>query len=46
MFTPTLQDGKKFPEKYFFFNNTNAELRVDSDALQHKNINIQKVYYN
>lgn len=44
MFIPTHQDGKKFPEKYFYFNNMNSELRVDSETLQHKNISIQKVY--
>jgi hypothetical protein len=44
MLNNTIHDGKKFPEKYFFFNNTNAGLLVDTETLQYKNISIVKGY--
>jgi hypothetical protein len=44
MFQRTIHDGENFPEKYFFFNNTNSELRVDTESLQFKNISIVKGY--
>lgn len=44
MLNNTIHDGKKFPEKYFFFNNTNAGLIVDTETLQYKNISIVKGY--
>jgi hypothetical protein len=44
MFQKSIHDGLKFPEKYFFFNNTNSELRVDTETLQYKNISIVKGY--
>lgn len=44
MLNNSLQDGKRFPDKYFFFNNLHAELRVDSESLQKRNVNIVKGY--
>jgi hypothetical protein len=43
MFVTSIHDGKKFPEKYFFFNNNYSELRVNSETLQSKNISMMKV---
>lgn len=43
MFTETVFDGRRFPEKYFYFNNTHSELRVNSESLQIKSVSISKV---
>lgn len=40
----SLQDGRSFPEKFFFFNNYMSEIKVNSDDLQFKNIPINKGY--
>ena len=39
-----IHDGKSFPEKFFFFNNYNSEIKVNSDDLQIKSIPIAKGY--
>jgi hypothetical protein len=44
MFIKTIHDGKKFPEKYFFFNNIMSEIRVNSEVLQQKSISVIKGY--
>jgi hypothetical protein len=44
MFVETISDGRRFPERYFYFNNCYSELRVNSETLQSKNISITKGY--
>lgn len=43
MFVKSMQDGKTFPEKYFYFNNLSSEIKVNTDMLSDKNLNLLKV---
>ena len=42
--TRSINDGKNFPQQFFFFNNLKSELKVESESLQNKNNSIVKGY--
>ena len=42
--TKSINDGKIFPQQFFFFNNLRSELKVESEALQNNNTSIVKGY--
>ena len=45
IFGKTIHDGKNFPERYFYFNNFNSDLKVKTETLQINNITLAKVLY-
>ena len=43
IFGKTIHDGRNFPERYMFFNNFNADLKVKTENLQINNVSLAKV---
>ena len=43
IFGKTIHDGKVFPERYFYFNNFNSDLKVKTENLQMNNVSLSKV---